>query len=182
VVPPEHSSDFSERLLYLPRSFFLAEDYTFHKPSNQKSSNSHVSEAQQATSSIIRSRHLAGNDDGPVLACFNSLYKVTRPCLICVLPRSFDDQVDRGVFSLWCRVLRNVSSSAFPRLWLMGIPPHGKSRWGGEGGGVDVFNKPIVILFRLEKESLLHGLQPVMRCPLFYTSKTNPKPVCNICS
>jgi hypothetical protein len=134
AVPPEHSSDFSERLLYLPRSFFLAEDYTFHKPSNQKSSNSHVSEAQHATSSIIRSRHLAGDDDGPVLACFNSLYKVTRPCLICVLPRSFDDQVDRSVFSLWCRVLRNVSSSAFPRLWLMGIPPHGKSRWGGRGG------------------------------------------------
>ncbi len=58
----------------MPRSFFLAEDYTFSRGSTPYSRNI----VRGDTAKKMRSDHLGdGGGDGPVLACFNSLYKVT---------------------------------------------------------------------------------------------------------
>ncbi len=94
----------------MPRSFFLAEDYTFSRGSTPNSRNI----VRGDTARKMRYNHLGDEGgDGPVLACFNSLYKVTyhasalcgwsRDMLPLRGPRSIAGCFVFGV--AWCNVL-----------------------------------------------------------------------------
>ena len=71
----------------MPHSFFLAEDYTFSAPPPPDGASvqfARENDADGQRAAVIRREHLADvGGDGPVLGCFNSLYKVCGVTFTC---------------------------------------------------------------------------------------------------
>uniref|UniRef100_A0A6U4E2X8 protein O-GlcNAc transferase n=1 Tax=Phaeomonas parva TaxID=124430 RepID=A0A6U4E2X8_9STRA len=112
VVPPEERQHYSEKLIYMPHSYFVND----HKQSARyvlppSPEDEEMAEAQQgsgesrvAALATLSTRGQYGvRDDAFVFGNFNQLYKL-----------------DPETFATWCNVLKRVPNSI---LWLLRFPP-----------------------------------------------------------
>ena len=97
VAPPEHQSQFSERLMVVPNSYFCND----HR--QQKQWAAIGAAPTGADRSVARAPYPELPASGMVLACFNQLYKI-----------------DDAVFKVWMSALKAKTSAV---LWLLKFPP-----------------------------------------------------------